>query len=451
MEQRIQFTRAADGARIAYAISGEGPTIISVPAPPDNHLQLEWDDPVRRRPLEHLSRFRRLVRFDGRGTGLSDRNVNDFSLEARVADLEAVFERLGVEQVCLLSGGHGNQVTVAFAAKHPERVSHLIAVNPFLRGSDFMSSAQLSMYQHMLLTDFKMFTDVVAAQTFGWGKEEGPRYAEYFRAAVDPATAAAIYDGMLPIDLSDYVPKVRCPVLVVRSAGSQMVSEGAAHDFAALVEDLHLSTTPGPAVEGATGDMLQRFAGFFGEQWEILREEQPAASRIASQPAIRIVLFTDIEDHTSMMTRLGDAAGREVLRAHEVTTRQELRAFGGTEVKTMGDGFLASFTSAQAAMDCAVSLHRNLSSGEHGLPPDFRIRVGINAGEPIAEDGDLFGSAVITAARILSLAKGGEVLVSNVVRELVAGKGNLFEDRGFHPLRGFDEPVRLWSLRWRGE
>lgn len=450
MEQRVQFARTRDGARIAFAISGAGPTLISVPAPPDNHLQLEWDDPSRRRGLEHLSTFRRLVRFDGRGTGLSDRDVTDLSLEARVSDLEAVVDRLEVETFALLSGGHGNQVSVAYAAAHPERVSHLIAVNPFTRGSDFMTPQQLAMYQQMLETDFRMFTDVVAAQTFGFGKEEGPRYAAYFRASVEPKMAAHIYNAMLTVDLTEPLTQVTCPVLVIRSSASQMISESAIRDFAAAIEDLHLSNMPGSPVEGATPDMLTRMGAFFGEDWPPPPEDIVIeAPHPDSQPTLRTVLFTDIEGHASMMNRLGDAGGRDVLRVHEETTRDALRAFGGTEVKTMGDGFLAWFRSIQGALDCATALQQQLSSERSALPEGFRIRVGINAGEPIAEDGDLFGSSVITAARILALAQGGEVLVSNVVRELVAGKGHLFEDRGFHPLRGFDEPTRIWSLLWR--
>jgi pimeloyl-ACP methyl ester carboxylesterase len=317
MEQRIQFTRAADGTRIAFATSGEGPLLISVPAPPDNHVQLEWDDTERRKGLEHVSRFRRLVRYDGRGTGLSDREVEDLSLAARVSDLAAVVERLGVETVALLSGGHGNQVAVAYAAEHPERVSHLVAVNPFTIGTDFMSAEQLAMYSHMLATDFRMFTDVIGAQTFGWGNEEGPRYAAFFRACVEPAMAGRIYEEMARVDLAEYLPRVRCPVLVIRSAGAQMVPESATREFAAAIEHLHLASIGGAPSEGPSDEMLVRMGAFFGEDWAAMPAEPAAAEAPAeSPPEFRTVLFTDIEGHTGMMTRLGDAAGREVLRRH---------------------------------------------------------------------------------------------------------------------------------------
>ncbi|MEO6398253.1 MAG: adenylate/guanylate cyclase domain-containing protein [Tepidiformaceae bacterium] len=450
MEQRIQMTAAQDGVQIAFAISGAGPILISVPSPPDNHLQLEWADPERRSGLEHLSTYRQLVRFDSRGTGLSDRDVTDFSLDARVSDLEAVVARVGADSFALMSGGHGNQVSVTYAARHPERVTHLIAVNPFARGSEFMSKDQLAIYDQMLRTDFKLFTDVVGAQTFGWGREEGPRYAAYFRACVEPLTAAALYHAMLEVDITEDLGRVTCPVLAIRPAEARMGTATSMRTFLATVPDVELAGISGAPVEGTTTEMVTRIGAFFGESWPSpATPAPPQHSEEEGHLEFRTVLFTDIEHHTSMMHRLGDVAGRDVLRLHEETTREALRSFGGTEVKTMGDGFLASFRSIQRALDCAISLQLSLSSESAALPDGFRIRVGINAGEPIEENGDLFGSSVITAARIVALAEGGEILVSNVVRELVAGKGHLFADRGQHVLRGFDEPMRVWSLLWQ--
>lgn len=451
MEQRIQLTTARDGTHIAFAVSGAGPLLISVPAPPDNHLQLEWDDPESRRGLEHISTYRTLVRFDGRGTGLSDREVTDFSLDARVSDLEAVVERLGVQRFALLSGAHGNQVSVTYAARHPERVTHLIAVNPFARGSEFMTPENFALYDHMLRTDFKMFTDVVGAQTLGWDKDEARRYAAFFRACVEPLTAAAIYNAMLTVDLTDDLGKIACPVLVVRPAESNIGTATSIRAFVSAIPGLDFAKISSTPAQGSSAELVSRIAEFFGESWpEPAQAAPPAPPEEDSPLEFRTVLFTDIEGHTNMMHRLGDVAGRDVLRRHEQITRDALRSFGGTEVKTMGDGFLASFRSVQRALDCAVSLQRSFAAGE-AFPEGVRIRVGINAGEPIEEDGDLFGASVITAARIVGLAEGGEILVSNVVRELVAGKGRLFADRGQHVLRGFDEPVKLWSLRWREE
>jgi class 3 adenylate cyclase len=167
--------------------------------------------------------------------------------------------------------------------------------------------------------------------------------------------------------------------------------------------------------------------------------------------AFRTVLFTDVEGSTALTQRLGDARAREVLRTHESTVREALKAHGGSEVKTMGDGFMASFPSAKRALECAIAMQRAFATQNETVENPIRVRVGLNAGEPIAEEDDLFGTAVIVAARIAARAEGGEILASDVVRQLVAGKGFLFSDRGETVLRGFEDPVRLYEVRWEEE
>ena len=176
--------------------------------------------------------------------------------------------------------------------------------------------------------------------------------------------------------------------------------------------------------------------------------------------SFRTILFTDVVGHTEIMQRLGDVAGRAVLREHEELTRDVLRKHNGAEVKTMGDGFMASFSSVTAAVECAIALQRAFDAHdwsaalggaavpETGLKP-LSIRVGLNAGEPIAEEGDYYGATVILASRIAAQAGGAEILASNVVRELCSGKGFLFADRGETVLRGFEDPARLYEVRWR--
>jgi class 3 adenylate cyclase len=184
---------------------------------------------------------------------------------------------------------------------------------------------------------------------------------------------------------------------------------------------------------------------------------------------------TDLVGHTEMMSRLGDAKGRAVLREHERITREVLKANGGTEVKTMGDGFMASFGSVTKAVECAVALQKAFDQRNHsvgaplgngggaeGAAPDdaavqnqppvepLNVRVGLNAGEPIEEDGDLFGATVILASRIAAKAGGGEILVADTVRGLCSGKGFLFADRGEFVAKGFEEPVRVYEVSWRG-
>jgi class 3 adenylate cyclase len=300
----------------------------------------------------------------------------------------------------------------------------------------------------MLAGDYRLFTDALGAEMFGWGREEGPRYGEYFRRCVEPGTALRIYDAMVRVNLSEILPRVATPTLVVRNAESGMISVDGTREFVSLMPDASLAVISGAPNERASLDLVSRVGAFLGEQWDV--EQAASAPAPRAESGLQIVLFVDIEEHTSMMQRLGDAAGREVLRDYERLTRESLRQFGGAEVKAMGDGFMASFRSAQSALDCAQDLQSRFAQPVSPRRETLRVRVGLNAGEPIAEDGDLFGTAVITAARIAALARGSEILCANVVRELVAGKSYLFSDYGHHALRGMDEPVRLWSLRWTG-
>jgi class 3 adenylate cyclase len=232
---------------------------------------------------------------------------------------------------------------------------------------------------------------------------------------------------------------------------------GVASGLASRIPDARLVVLEGASIMPFMGDMEAVFRAadeFLGEGEEAVRvAEAPGAG------AFRTVLFTDVAGSTSMMQRLGDEKGRAVLREHERITREALKAHGGTEVKTMGDGFMACFSSATGALECAIAMQRAFAEhneallrqaqDEHTEPVEVRVRIGLNAGEPIEEDEDLFGTAVILAARVAAKAEGGEILASDVVRQLVAGKGFLFSDRGDVVLRGFEDPVRLCEVRWR--
>jgi class 3 adenylate cyclase len=194
---------------------------------------------------------------------------------------------------------------------------------------------------------------------------------------------------------------------------------------------------------------LRAIDEFLGES-----EEAETDAEGLSADIVHTILFTDVEGSTALTDRLGDAKARELLREHERIVRKALEEHGGSEVKAMGDGFMTSFSSATKALECAIAMQRAFAERNESAEEPIKVRIGLNAGEPIAEDdpggrGDLFGTAVNMAARIAAEADGGEVLASNVVRELVAGKGFLFAHRGDTTLRGFEDPVRLYEVRWR--
>lgn len=456
-EPRIQYVTARDGVNIAYWIEGAGPPLILLPPMPWSHLQFEWQSPRMQEWFERFFAAFRTLRYDNRGSGLSDREIQDYSLEAHLADVEAVAGRLGSDKAVIVGLSYSSPIAIAFAALHPERVSHLVLWCGFANAAD-VRIQPLAMLQTLIEQDWALFTETVAhALVAGWdAPDEARHFAALMREAIDPALSggAHFFGQFDTVDVTDLLAQIETPTLVLQRRGAKLPDASVARRLAAAIPGAQLVLLEGDAVlpwVGNTGlvhDAIEEFVGV---------KAQAAAAPAAGQPGsstagtLRTILFTDIEGHTPMMQRLGDAEGRIILREHERITREALREFAGNEVKTMGDGFMASFGSTQRALECAVALQRRLSEAAARLPFVLRIRVGVNAGEPIAEEDDLFGSSVIAAARIATQAQGGEILVSNVVRELAAGKGFLFADRGETVLRGFDDPVRLFELRWKDE
>jgi len=234
---------------------------------------------------------------------------------------------------------------------------------------------------------------------------------------------------------------------VLHSRDAPIPSVDAARGLASRIPNARLVLLEGGSP--ATGDSEAVHSAIV----EFLGDEVPTTTPDAPG-AFRTILFTDVEASTALTDRLGDAKARELLREHERITREALAEHGGSEVKTMGDGFMASFGSATKALECAIAVQNAFAERNESAKEPIRVRIGLNAGEPIAEDdpggrGDLFGTAVNMAARIAAKAEAGEILASNVVRELVAGKEFLFSDRGDTELRGFEDPVRVYEVRWR--
>jgi class 3 adenylate cyclase len=263
-------------------------------------------------------------------------------------------------------------------------------------------------------------------------------------------SAKAMNASLIASDPTPYLAAIQAPTLVLYRGGVR-AREDNARSFASRIANSRLVVVREPSIgpfpnESGVNAMLD-----FLDPDRRLREEDYLHDHLDhehEQGALRVILFSDLEKHTAMMQRLGDEGGRAVLREHEIITREALAAYGGSEVKTMGDSFMASFGSATRALECAIALQKAFADRNASADESLRVRVGISAGEPIAEDDDLFGTAVIQAARIADQAKGGEVLLANVVRELAAGKGFLFSDRGEMALRGFDDPVRIYELKW---
>lgn len=449
----IRYVHTDEGVSLAYSVFGEGPPLLyAFSGPGLSHFELEWAYPPLVDQYERIAEERTLVRFDWRNTGLSTRGVDDVTPEAHLRDLLALQDHLGFAEVAIRVHG-GTNVAIRYAVDHRHRVSALVLSSPSVTPVD--PDQQQSVPQRLLAiaaeADWRLFANLLATSLAGWEGPERSWFARWVQASTDEGDFFRTVAASSADDISHLLPDVACPVLIIQRkeppqfffvegdtnrhlADSRLLTRDLYSSRLVLLDGSSMMLTADPASTTALLDFLREVDPGEPPGWE------PAAGT-----GTRTIMFTDLEGHTEMMQRLGDEAGRSVLREHERVTREALARHGGGEVKAMGDGFLASFASAQQALDCAAALQRALAD----LPGEtLAVRIGINAGEPIAEDSDLFGASVITAARIADRAAGGQILVSDVVRQLVAGKGFRFTDAGQQTLKGITEPTRLWHLDW---
>jgi class 3 adenylate cyclase len=390
--------------------------------------------------------------LDRRGVGASQREVSDLSLEAQVGDLAAVADQLQLERFDLWGTYDGAPVSAVYAAQYPNRVSRLVLWGGYAHGEEIARPEAIRSLTELIRENWSLARRAIQDVLYPSGPTEVQRWSSnYMRQSVSPEVAAKYLELQTCTNIRPYLPQVMAPTLVLHRRGDRNVPIAAGRAVAALIPDARFVALEGDMAVPYFGDTsyVEIVTQFLDEG----RAQEPAVEA-PEAGAFRTVLFTDVEGSTALTQRLGDAGAREVLREHEGIVREALKSHGGSEVKTMGDGFMTSFTSATGALECAIAMQRAFAAHNESAEEVIRVRIGLNAGEPIAEEAesgreDLFGTAVNMAARIAGKAAGGEVLASDVVRQLVAGKPFLFADRGETALRGFEDPVRLYELRWR--
>jgi len=450
VEPPIQYSQTSDGVNIAYWAMGEGAPLVAMPSMPWSHLQLEWGIPEIAHWYEALGRDKTLVRYDGRGFGLSTRQVDEMSLEAEVLDLEAVVESVGFERFDLYAGLHSGPPAIAYAARNPDRVDHLVLFCSYANGAKYAESPLTQATRPIINHSWDFYSEAVARLLLGWSENEAAeRFATLVHDCTTPEMAYRALMATTTYDVTEILPEVETPTLVVQRrelliSGSHAVSMERARVLAAGIPGAQLSVNEGTSVAPYLGDadqLVREINAFLGIDIGTAHPEPGVG-------ALRTILFTDVEGSTTLTEQLGDRAARSLMREHEEIVRKELAEHNGAEIKTMGDGFMASFGSAIAALECSIALQRRFADRNASADHSIRIRIGMSAGEPIAEGDDLFGSVVNAAARIGDNARGGEIHTSDVVRQLVAGKGFEFSDLGQVSLKGFDEPQRLFEVRW---
>ncbi|MEE8386030.1 MAG: alpha/beta fold hydrolase, partial [Dehalococcoidia bacterium] len=346
MEPRVQYATTQDGISIALWSLGEGMPLVQMPDGPFSHLELEWQLPEYQHWYGALTRSRRIVRYDGRGSGLSERKVADFSLEARLLDLEAIVLRLGLERFDLLASTHSGPVAIAYAARHPEMVSHLILWSSYARGSDFSRSPAIMPLRSLIERDWWLFTETVAHAFLGLTEGDVERrFAAYMRECATPEAAQAAFGAANEADVTELLPQVQAPTLVLHRRQLRLLEVDVARHLAAGIPDARLVLLEGESISPFVGDtqaVLEAIEEFLGGATAPV----PWTNAVAPAGGLRTVLFTDVEGSTGLTQRLGDARARDVMREHERIVRKALRAHGGSEVKALGDGLMASFSSA---------------------------------------------------------------------------------------------------------
>lgn len=426
-----RFARS-DEASIAYQVLGEGPIDLVVVGGPASHLDMEWEDPTTVRCFERLARFARLVRFDRRGTGLSDPLDSPLTLELQMDDLGAVMDAAGLEEAALM-GAIDAGLCAMYAATYPDRVSALILANVAVAGGNVITEERRKELLDIIENHWGegRFLDVFAPSRVGDARFED-WWARYERAGASPAMARKILDLNMRTDLRSVLPTVRIPTLVLHNRDNVLVPVDFGREVASLIPGARF-------LEVAAADLFWSDANsaFFDEIEVFLtgRRQPREAERV-----LATVLFTDIVASTDHAAHVGDLAWRELLDRHNEMVRDQLGRWRGREIKTLGDGFVATFDGPARAVHCARAIVEDV--GRLGL----EVRAGLHTGECELLEADVTGIAVHIAARICAMARAGEILVSSTVNDLTVGSDLGFAERGVHPLRGVPGEWRVYAL-----
>lgn len=434
-----QYAKAPDGVHIAYQVTGAGDIDLVLMQGAVAHLEIAWEDIKFTRLFERLSEFSRLIRFDRRGMGLSDTSEGLPSFDDQVNDFGVVMDAVGSEQAALMGTIDAGMIALAFAAAHPERTRAVIAFETPPRftpseNDDFGVDPEMlmRMAQAALDIDMQAWLEIVAP-----GRVQEPGFSSWFRRYTRAGSSGiAINVFMMSTmnwDITELLPKIEVPVLVLSKTEHVILPIRSARALAATLPNAQLVELPGTGTMIISGDVelpadeIQAF--LTGTR------PPPRKDRILST-----VLFTDIVGSTGRAAALGDSDWRELLARHNRLMRGSLDRFGGREVSTAGDGFLATFDSPRRAIECAQA------AGDLVRSVDLEIRAGVHTGELELSGDDVEGIAVHIGARIAALAGAGEVLVSSTVKDLVVGSGLEFEDRGMHSLKGIPGEWRVYAV-----
>jgi class 3 adenylate cyclase len=431
-----RYAKSGD-VRIAYQIVGGGPfDLVFIPGFVSN-VDLLWEMPEWAYFFGRLSAFSRLILFDKRGTGLSDRDVGIATLEERMDDVRAVMDAASSERAALFGSSEGGPMSVLFCATYPQRAKALVLYGSFARPLHLLSDEEFDKRAELidrvwgtgeyLMTYFlprRLSEEVVR-----------PVFARFERQSASPSAVMAIQRMNREIDARHVLPAIRVSTLVMHRVGDSVINVELGRHLAANIPGAKYVELPGnDHIPFYERDITDRIVDEV-EEFLTGSRSQPELDRV-----LATVMFTDIVDSTKRASELGDRQWRALLDRHDDTVRQQLARFRGQEVKNLGDGFMATFDGPARAVRCAASICESVR------PLGIAVRSGLHTGEVELKRDDVAGIAVHIAARIAAEAEAGETVVSSTVRDLVAGSGLNFQDRGIHELKGLPEALHLYSV-----
>ncbi len=439
MRPDTKYARSGD-VRIAYQITGSGPIdMVSAPGTV-SHLDLSWDWPATARFIEQLSAFCRLIRFDKRGTGMSDRPTNAATLEERIDDIRAVMDAAGSKDAVIFGLSEGGSMACLFAATYPTRTRGVILWGVqarWIQSEDYPWGLTPEENQSMIdeLLENGVTLRYLTGPGAGLGKDVDPAYLEwvlrYARAGASPSSVVALERMNAQIDIRDILPTIQAPTLVMNRTGDPVANVNAARDLASRIPRARFLEFPGNthSMVGISDQVVSEIQEFV----------TGTHSHATSDRVLATILFIDIVSSTETATKIGDSAWLDLLRRHNDLVRRELANYRGKEIKTTGDGFLVTFDGPTRAIGCARAIRDSV--GKLGI----ETRAGLHTGECELMEDDIGGIAVHMASRVAAQARPSEILVSSTVKDLVAGSGLQFTDRGVRLLKDFGER-RLFTV-----
>jgi class 3 adenylate cyclase len=442
MEQpKTRYARSGS-VSIAYQVVGDGPRDLVFVSGWVSHLESGWEEPLLARFRRRLASFSRLILFDKRGTGMSDRvpEANLPTLEQRMDDVRAVMDATGSERAALFGQSEGASMAILFAATYPERTTALMTFGGFasrMRHPDYPwapTSEQRQAFYDLIEHDWGGEMDMSElAPSMAHDDGFRRRLSTYLRLSASPGAALALARMNTEIDVRSILSAIRVPTLILHRIGDLDANVEEGRYIAARIPGAKFVALPGP-------DHLP----WVGDQGEVVDEIEEFLTGIRPTPepdrVLATVLFTDVVGSTERLASMGDRAWRDLLEQHHAQVRRELARFRGQEISTTGDGFLATFDGPARAVQCAVAIRDRVREG--GLD----VRAGLHTGECERMGDNIGGMAVHIGSRVAALADPGEVLASSTVKDLVAGSGIAFEDRGAHALKGVPGEWRIFQV-----